>query len=146
MPEFSTRSMDRLKTCHQDLQTVFHYTVQTMDCMVVYGHRTQEEQFELYKKGRELVGDAWVVTEKSKIVTYLDGYIKKSKHNEMPSLAVDVIPYPEMWTSVTKFRQFGNYVKGVIDMLYKYGTIENVIEWGGDWKWKDYAHWQIKKL
>jgi peptidoglycan L-alanyl-D-glutamate endopeptidase CwlK len=145
MPEFSKQSRSKLETCHQDLQTVFHYVVQTRDCTVVYGHRTPEEQFELFKKGRAEVDGRWKIVKPQHVVTYKDGMEDPSRHNSYPSEAIDVVPYPEMWSSIDAFRQFGNYVKGVISMMLKYGTIENYIEYGGDWNWKDYAHWQLKK-
>ncbi len=69
----------------------------------------------------------------------------KSKHNKMPSLAVDVIPYPfKGWSNIDQFKEFSNFVKGIAVMLKAYGAIENDIEYGGDWNWKDYPHWQIK--
>jgi len=149
MPKFSKSSLSKLETCHQDLQTVFHYVIKTQDCTIIHGHRTPEEQFELFQKGRSEVNGIWRVTDPARVVTYKNGYNDKSKHNAYPSLAVDVMPYygikPHIrWDDFEGMKAFGNYVKGVIDMMIKYGTIDNNITWGGDWKsFLDYPHWQI---
>jgi len=49
-------------------------------------YRPPEEQFKLFLKGRDYVGN---IIDKSKIVTYCDGKIKKSPHNYYPSYAFD---------------------------------------------------------
>ena len=65
------------------------------DFAVTHGHRTPEEQFELFKKGRSLNMDGkWIITDRKKVVTYVDGYEKKSKHNAEPSKAIDMYPSP----------------------------------------------------
>jgi len=54
-------------------------------------HRTPEEQFALYKEGRELdAKGVWVTKDKSKIVTKVDGYKVVGAHNYLPSRAIDV--------------------------------------------------------
>ena len=50
------------------------------DFGISYGLRTTEEQFALFKLGRELIGDKWNITNIKKVVTYCDGYIKLSIH------------------------------------------------------------------
>ena len=44
MPSFSQRSLDRLATCHPDLNRLFTEVVKHFDCTVLCGHRGQEEQ------------------------------------------------------------------------------------------------------
>ena len=144
MPKFSKTSEGNLKDCHQDLQTLFHNVVKCYDCSVISGHRSPEEQYFLYGKGRKLVGDAWVIEDKHKIVTYKDGFIHKSRHNSFPSTAVDVCPYPIDWDDTERFKRFAAYVKGVADTLLRFGTIEHEITWGGSWKMSDYPHFQLK--
>jgi len=148
MPYFSQFSKDNLSTCHQDLQTIFNYVIKERDCRVIHGHRTPEEQFELFKKGRSQVNGVWRVNHPGKVVTYKDGYEDRSKHNEYPSMAVDVVPYygvkPHIrWDDIEGMRHFGHYVLGVIDTLRRYGTIENDVTWGGFWlSLRDYPHWE----
>lgn len=135
MPKFSAKSINKLHTSHQDLQILFRYVIKKFDCTVVYGHRTPEEQFELYKKGREYVEQSgkWVVFFPKKVVTNCDGFQIKSNHNEFPSHAVDVAPYPTLYNDEDTIRHFAGYVLGVADMLKSYGAIEHEIISGIDW-------------
>jgi peptidoglycan L-alanyl-D-glutamate endopeptidase CwlK len=130
MYKFSKTSQARLDTCHPKLKQLFEEVIKVADITIVSGMRTPEEQLELYKQGR---------TEPGNIVTNLDGYNKKSKHNENPSLAVDVVPYPVDWNDIDRFIELSHTVKTLAHHL----GIE--IQWGGDWKtFKDYPHWQLK--
>lgn len=138
MFKFSKRSINNLATADKKLQLLFSEVIKEIDCTVIYGHRTPDEQFELFKKGRERVDGWWTVTDKSKVVTNLDGTTKKSKHNYYPSKAVDVVPYPLDWNDIDSFKQLASVVK---DKALELGID---VEWGGDWKsFKDYPHWQI---
>ena len=143
MGAFSKTSEDNLKTCDSDIQTLFNYIIKYMDCSVIFGNRTPEKQFELFKQGRILKNGIWEVENKSKIVTYKDGFIEKSKHNYIPSKAVDVVPYPSLYSDEKKLIEFGGFVMGVATMLKAYNAIDKDITWGGNWKWKDYAHYQV---
>ena len=135
MPEFSNASLRKLETCEADLQTLFKTVIKHRDCTIVSGMRTPEEQNKLYRQGRETPGN---------IVTYKDGYDRKSKHNYNPSKAVDAIPYPVDWTDIEGMKEFGSFVLGVAKMLKEYGAIEHDIKWGGDWtSFKDYPHYEI---
>lgn len=139
MFKFSKRSINNLATADKKLQLLFREVIKEIDCTVISGHRTPEEQFELFKKGRERIDGWWTVTDKSKVVTNLDGTTKKSKHNYYPSKAVDVVPYPLDWNDIDSFKQLASVVK---DKALELGID---VEWGGDWKsLKDYPHWQIK--
>ena len=143
----SNSSKEKYDTLHKDLRLIIDEALKysTIDFGLSEGHRPPEKQFEYFKKGRKEVGGEWVIVDKSKVVTYKDGYNKKGKHNYNPSLAVDVVPYPIDWKDIKRFIEFANYVKGVADMLFAYGAIDNRIEWGGNWKsFKDYPHFQIK--
>ena len=126
MPKYSKRSLGKLAECHVDLQTLFTYVIKYKDCTVTWGHRKKEDQNK----------------------AYADGFSKlkypKSKHNKIPAMAVDVVPYPELYSSKGEMMRFGSFVMGIATMLKKYGAIDHEITWGGYWNWKDYAHFEIK--
>lgn len=154
MPKFGTRSTENLNSSHKDLQTVFNEVIKYFDCSVIFGHRTPEEQFELYKKGRKQTSSGdWVIGNKSKVVTYKDGFNKLSKHNEYPSDAVDVVPYPVNWSDTRRMDYFAGFVIGIAKLLKDRGIIDSEIVWGGDWdndtmtndhRFVDRPHFQIK--
>jgi len=54
-------------------------------------HRTPGEQFTIFQKGRAFKDGSWVIVDKNKKVTGLDGYKKKSRHNYLPATAVDIV-------------------------------------------------------
>lgn len=108
-PRWSIASHDRLTTCHEDLQKVFNTVIETFDCAVLEGHRTEEAQEEAYRTGHSKL--RWPF----------------SKHNVLPSLAVDVAPYPINWNDTIRFYFFAGYVLGVASKL----GIN--LRWGGDW-------------
>jgi peptidoglycan L-alanyl-D-glutamate endopeptidase CwlK len=132
MPEFSDRSKDKLYEVHPDLITLFEEVVKTFDCTVISGFRTAEEQQELYAKGR---------TEDGPIVTYKDGIVRKSKHQL--GLAVDVVPYPSLYSDEKIMNDFGWYVLDTAERLKKDGMIDSDITWGGSWKFTDMPHFEI---
>ena len=136
MPKFGKRSLERLKTCHPNIIKVMEEAIKHYDFTVLYGTRTKEEQFELYKQGRTLKDGKWITT--GKTVTNLDGTIKVSKHNHSPSLAIDIAPYPIDWSNLDRFKELALVVKDAA------ATVGVSITWGGDWKsFKDYPHYEI---
>lgn len=137
MPRLSQKSLSKLKTCHKDLQIVILEAIKEFDFIVVYGTRTVEEQFELYKQGRKLVDGVWVKV--GSTVTNIDGKSKLSMHNHLPSLAVDLVPYPVDWNNLQRFKDMAEVIKATAKRL----GIK--ITWGGDWiKFKDYPHFELK--
>lgn len=115
MPSFSDRSLRNLETCHEDLQKLFLQVVRTYDCSIICGFRDQEEQEEAVRNGFTKVN------------------FPNSKHNSLPSMAVDVIPYPVDWGDSERFYHFAGYVKGVAERLLDDHVISHEIRWGGDW-------------
>jgi peptidoglycan L-alanyl-D-glutamate endopeptidase CwlK len=128
MPSFSNTSLKKLLTCHPDIVKVIQSAINYTDFTVLYGHRTQAEQLELYKKGRELPGAK---------VTNCDGYKIKSKHNSEPSLAIDIAPYPIDWKDIGRFY-------ALADIVLREATLLGVrLKWGGNWEMKDFPHFEI---
>lgn len=147
MATFGKKSLDKLSTAHPKLQLVMKEAIKSYDFTVLYGNRSVEEQFELYKKGRELQSDGtWKKV--GSTVTELDGKIKKSKHNYSPSLAVDIAPYPIDWNNIQRFKDMAKVV------LQCAKNLNIKVIWGADWdmdgnieehKFKDFPHFELDK-
>lgn len=115
MPKFSKTSVERLSTCHLDLQLLFTKVVQVYDCSILAGYRGEAEQTRAFHEGKSKT--PW----------------PKSKHNSMPSIAVDAAPYPILWPDKSdpknwaRFYYLAGYVLGVAEELHI------PLRWGGDW-------------
>ena len=75
MYRFSSRSKANLATCSKNIQDLFNQIIKDFDCTIVEGHRNQERQEKMFLTGRSKA--RW----------------GQSKHNTLPSEAVDVVPY-----------------------------------------------------
>lgn len=118
----SKRSKDNLDTCHADIQLVVYKAAELglMDFSVICGHRGKEAQEAAFKAGHSKA--KW----------------GQSSHNEQPSKAVDIVPYPIDWHDLERFKSLARYLKQV-------AKDEGVkLYWGGDWKnFKDYPHYSL---
>lgn len=107
-------SQQKLDTCHPKLQRLFREVDsrlsrrKLMDITVVCGHRGEADQEAAFKTGKS------------------DKHWPDSKHNALPSNAVDVAPYPIVWNDKLAFARLAGYVFAVADDL----DIE--IRWLGD--------------
>ena len=109
MPIFSAESKSNLLSCHKDLQTLFIDVIKNFDCTILCGHRDEAAQILALQEGKTKVS------------------YPNSKHNKIPSMAVDVAPYPIDWKELSRFYFFGGYVKKTAELL------RIKIRWGGDW-------------
>lgn len=75
MYHYGQTSLKRLETCHPDLQRLANELIKYMDVTVVFGHRGEQEQMQAYKTGKST--KTW----------------PNSKHNQWPSVAIDLAPY-----------------------------------------------------
>lgn len=107
--EFSTIERKRLLSCHADLANIFYEVRKHYPCRVICGHRNEEEQNRAYEDGF------------SKVV------FPDSKHNSLPSRAIDVAPLPIDWNSKEDFYYFAGHVR----MIAESQGVK--IRWGGDW-------------
>jgi peptidoglycan L-alanyl-D-glutamate endopeptidase CwlK len=141
---FSNKSRENLDTCHEDLITLFNKVIEftPYDIGISYGHRTIEEQFKIFKKGRELNIDSgkWEIYNSDEVVTNCDGHKIKSKHNETPSMAIDFICYDENG-SITYNEKYYLIVIGVIFTIANQYNIN--IKSGMNWE--DYGHIELVK-
>lgn len=107
--QFGPASQQRLDTCHPDLQRLMAEVIRLVDFSVLCGHRDEAEQTRALNTGASKV--AW----------------PNSKHNSLPSLAVDIAPYPIDWNNQARFAHLQGVVRGVAHMM----GIR--IRLGGDW-------------
>lgn len=98
---------------------------------LVSAHRTPDDQFKLFRQGRAFRNGSWVKV--GAVVTHLDGFVKKSRHNNLPCTAFDV-------------GIFKNNVYLGDSPLYKHVKEGNRfgLEWGGAWaRFKDMPHLEM---
>ena len=129
MPKFSDRSLHRLTTCHTDIRRVLHKAIERgPDFTILCGHRDQEEQDKAFAEGKSQLR------------------YPRSKHNKLPSLAVDIAPYPIDWNDLNRFRFLAGYVLGIA------AGMDVGLRWGGDWdrdyeekdeRFRDMPHFEI---
>lgn len=121
MPSFSTRSKERLATCHPDIQKVLNEAIKHYDFSVIWGHRGKEAQNRAYEDGNSKL--KW----------------PQSRHNSQPSEAVDIVPYPGAFDNTDEeFYLMATYV-------YRAAAKVGVrLTWGGHWRsFKDLAHFEL---
>lgn len=109
MPRFSRTSIEALKTLDMRLQLVMNAAIKHVDFTILEGHRGKAEQDQAYRTGKSKV--RW----------------PNGKHNQFPSLAVDIAPYPIDWADTERFVYFAGFIMGAAAML---GV---QLRWGGDW-------------
>ena len=115
--KFSDRSLRHLKTCDIRLQKVLLEAIKVIDFSVTSGHRSKIEQNNLYHAGQ------------SKLK------YPESKHNKIPSRAVDVAPYPIDYNDAKRFYYLIGIIKGIasqMDIELRLGC-----DWDGDNSFKD---------
>lgn len=109
MPTFSDQSKQKLLTLHPDLIKVMNEVIKHIDCVILCGHRSEAEQNKAVADGVSKL--KW----------------PKSKHNSLPSRAVDVIRYPIDWPDTKGHYLFAGFVMGTAKSL---GVN---LRFGGDW-------------
>lgn len=119
---FSQRSLEKLSTCHVDLQLIAARAIEItpIDFGISEGHRSLEKQQEYFKKG----------------LSKIDGINKKGKHNYNPSMAFDFYVYvPGKKLAYDKYHL--TFVAGlmiaVAKMLILDNKIKHNVRWGGNW-------------
>lgn len=115
MFKFSTKSLANLETCHVDLQKICNAAILRIDFSVLEGHRNKELQDKAFSEGKSKT--PW----------------PKSKHNSMPSMAVDVAPCPIDWNDRERFYFLAGILIGISQQLLKEGEIFHKLRFGGDW-------------
>lgn len=141
MAIFSVRSERALLMVHPRLQQVCREAIKRIEFAVVCGYRSRDSQFNLFKQGREERGGRWVIVDRSKVVTYLYGRTKMSKHNAWPARAVDLVPCGRngkpTWDDTPAFERLAGIM---LDEARVFGL---PLTWGGSWKMRDLPHFEI---
>jgi peptidoglycan L-alanyl-D-glutamate endopeptidase CwlK len=129
MPSFGAKSTTILSTCHQDLQLVLNEAIKYVDFSVTCGFRNKADQDKAVATGNSTT--PWPT----------------SKHNQNPSLAVDVAPYPIDWNDSEAFTLLAGIIYGVactLGVKLRLGA-----DWDGDLNirehsFKDRPHIELK--
>ena len=128
MPRFSKISKERLATCHPDLQAVCNELIKQYDFSVLEGRRGEKAQNLAYRQGKSQVK------------------YPHSAHNKIPSLAVDLAPYPIDWDNISRFNEMIIRFDTVANMLRAEGVISSDFVYGGKWATlRDWPHIEIKE-
>ncbi len=128
MPTLSERSLENLSLVDIRLRGVIEQAIEIVDFSVLEGYRGPDRQDEMFRTGQSKL--QW----------------PDSKHNSLPSLAVDIAPYPIDWEDTERFV----FLAGVVFTI----AIQNGIDlrWGGDWDgdgfmrdetFRDYVHFEL---
>jgi len=120
--KFGKSSLQRLRTCHDDLQLLCHAILEDMDITVLCGYRSEAEQNAAFAKG----------TSKLKF--------PRSKHNSFPSLAVDIAPVKNGkvdWNDIKLFEQMCKIAEQKAEKM----GIE--IRLGRDFSFIDFPHIEL---
>jgi peptidoglycan L-alanyl-D-glutamate endopeptidase CwlK len=139
--KFSTISQTRLNTCHEDIRLILSEAlkVSRVDFGVAEGHRSIERQQQLFKAGK----------------SQKDGIRNLSKHNEEPSMAVDIYGWVNGKSCYDErtLCYLAGTIMAVAGMLYNQGRIQNELLWGGNWdgdgeiisdqKFQDLVHFEL---
>jgi peptidoglycan LD-endopeptidase CwlK len=127
MPKLSKTSLTRLSSCDPRLRNVAAAAIEHTDFIVLCGHRNEKDQNEAFDKGNSKL--RW----------------PKSKHNKMPSLAMDLAPWPIDWQDLARFKKLMDIVKQEGDRLgvkLRFGW-----DWNGNGKpddsFKDWPHVEL---
>ena len=107
--QFSEFSKEKLTSVDPILREILEIAIGVMDFRVIEGHRNKTRQDEMVEQGRSKLS------------------YPNSKHNSLPSKAVDIAPYPIDWEDTDRFVLLAGIIKGI---AYTRGI---KIRWGGDW-------------
>lgn len=111
--KFGNTSLARLEQAHEAWRLILNDVLQFMDITVICTHRGKEEQNKAF-------------AEKKSKLKWPD-----SKHNTLPSIAVDIAPYSSVskieWNNTKRF----GYMAGLVIACAK--ARGYTVRWGGDW-------------
>lgn len=120
MYEFGEQSLAHLNKCDERLQRIALSAIQIIDFTILTSFRDQATQDELFRLERTKL--QW----------------PNSAHNQEPSFAIDIAPWPVIWPDPIKRPQY--LVKDYGRFYYLAGIFKTCafdlgipVIWGGDW-------------
>ena len=128
MPKFGKRSLEQLNTVHPKLVKLAYAVIKEYDHSVITGHRGETAQNAAFVGGNSTV--SW----------------PNSRHNKLPSTALDAIPYPKKWDASDR-----EFVELAAHYMRAAKKLDIGLEWGGFFLYKngrhffDGAHIQLAK-
>lgn len=129
MPVFGVESKRHFDTLHPDLQKVLAEAIKYIDFSITCGFRNQLDQDRAFAEGKSKL--KW----------------PNGEHNQMPSRAVDVAPYPINWNDAEAFTLLSGIIYGIactMGVQLRIGA-----DWDGDFNtlehsFKDRPHLELK--
>lgn len=130
MFSLSRRSQSRMDQAHPGIQHIFMELLREYDYTVICTHRGEKDQNAAY----------YAVPQNSQVKW------PNSKHNSIPSKAIDVVPYPYGWDSIKQFYFMAGRIESI---AFRLGYN---LRWGGNWDddtdlddngFMDLAHWEL---
>jgi hypothetical protein len=123
MYAFSQRSFERLNTCDHRLINICNEAIEItpIDFTVLHGFRDEISQNIAYQEGKSKA--QW----------------PNSKHNNSPSKAIDLAPWPIDWKNKYRFHMLAGVILSIANEL----SVDLI--WGGFWGW-DFGHFEIKEF
>ena len=120
---FSSHSLKQLKTCDAALREICNRAIAEYDFSVICGYRNEADQNYAFDNGFSRLK------------------FPQSKHNHCPSRAVDLAPYPIIWSDPIRFVELSKVIKRIAYELMI------PLTWGGDWpKFIDMAHYELTDI
>lgn len=128
MPRFSRSGQAKLAQLDHEFAQLLYEVVREFDCSIIWTHRNEQQQNDANELGFSKL--RW----------------PKSKHNQLPSRAVDVVPYPGGYQA--SYEQFFEMATYILAEACKRGLY---VRWGGHWKNyngygmydRDWAHFEL---
>lgn len=116
---YSQQSKNKLATCHPNLIFLANKLADLGDYSIIHGYREEYTQNQLYLRK---VGLPWPT----------------SLHNQQPSMAVDIVPYPVDWNDTARFDI-------MIGAAYAIAKEEGINMRSGKWfsNLADYSHLEL---
>jgi peptidoglycan L-alanyl-D-glutamate endopeptidase CwlK len=118
---FGKKSLEKLATCHPDLQKIMTRAINTtdVDFGISEGYRPLYRQKQLYEAG----------------LSKIDGIKNKGMHNYEPSFAVDIYAY---YDGKAKYNShhlcyLAGFIMKIASELLEAGEITHGLRWGGNW-------------